>query len=86
MSDQQNPQLDSNRQGFNQLPEVGPKLNDPLARYDGQAFLTHRALDPVYIKRFVDQPTTVFSSQGLVTITNPIPLQPNPYIPTLPIQ
>lgn len=82
---QQN-QNDLQQQGFVPIPGVGPVITDPRQQYDGSLFLTHPQYDPEYVKRHVDIHPTVFSSQGLIVQTNPIPLQPNPVIPSLPIQ
>ena len=59
---------------------------EQLDRYDGLMFLNDQ---PVIIDRSlvpVNTPVRYESSQGLVTITNPIPLKPNQlYQPALPI-
>ena len=63
-----------------------PRPVDPRQQYDGQMFLADRQVDLQYVKRHVQQPSTLINEDGLVVITNPLGLQQNPlYIPTLPI-
>lgn len=57
-----------------------------LERYDGLMFLRDQPviIDPSRVP--VNTPVRYESSQGLVTITNPIPLKPNQlYQPALPV-
>ena len=82
----QQPMTTEQRTTFVQTYQAGNPL-DPRAMYDGPQFLADRPVDLEYIKRHVTDPViTQHSQDGLVTVTNPIPLQLNPfYQPHLPV-
>jgi|TARA_R110002111_G_scaffold39752_2_gene74771 hypothetical protein len=62
-------------------------IKDPLKNYNGKMFLQHRPQNPFEpgVRINVLEPQTVFSSQGLVTQTNPISTNPEYFwSPTMP--
>jgi hypothetical protein len=76
--DQQPMTTEQRRTTFVQTYQSGVPI-DPLKSYDGPQFLADR-------RHVTDPVTTQHSQDGLVTVTNPIQLQLNPfYQPHLPI-
>lgn len=82
----QQPMTTEQRTTFVQTYQSGVPV-DPLKSYDGPQFLADRPVDLEYIRRHVTDPViTQHSLDGLVTVTNPIQLQLNPfYQPHLPV-